>query len=336
MSVSLNEEVLTYKGYYWNSIRNDIFSLENDLKTVISSDYYRSMYEFKSPINGYKFYFLVDKNNNINKAIDMPLLVEFQGVKYMVIDLRSNLKETFYREVKLRGHENMTLKDHIRDYHIFEFQTMVAMYQMELLSGGDPLSSYRANFIRIFGKWFASNISRKIMASIYDDKSITVFAEFYFYLLYQKVNSRILGDKELSKTSIDFHKVNYLNRYLANDEYGSRLIGKVDYELGEKSLLEETIRQIKNNVDNSALGSITTQVVAELLSLSWIGINREETIRMAITNIPVFASMLYVAMTEKAYNMTGFSKLIVNNRTLQKEKDEMLDVFKNIKGKYSK
>jgi len=323
-----------YEGYFWEPLRKDIARLKTKLTEIIGSYYYKPQFANVAGA-GFSFYFVTDKNAELDKPIEMPLLVTLADTRYVVIDIRSNIKESYKRDIKTKSPNDMNIYEYVRDRHLYEFQMITAFQMLDMITAKNTIGNIKDDAIKIFGKWVSFNIIKRTTTTPQEELVITSCMEFYYYLMTQRISLELLGkNQSLKNSDLNYYKMTFLHKWYPNNDIVKLVINGADIDLENKYLLEETMAVFKSNINNIALKELNTGILSDLLAQSWIGWNRDDIVKMALTNIPVFLAMVYISLSGKSFNMTGFYKMLQLNKHLKRNEEDFLLRFKALKSKY--
>jgi len=256
-------------------------------------------------------------DNNVDIPVDIPhfshpLNVGMGKDSKLFIDVRG-----FVQTNKLTGENKVNSS--------VDYEMMVNRVILESLFRQNPvllcntLDIYPAS---IFGSWFSENISKRFGLAIEDQFKIQIFSIYYYYSLFENINDKPDSNNVLKITQKIARATGI------NSDTIFSIIGDRPYVNDINDYCEQ-LEDVSNNIRLKGFNAIA---VYPLLKSTWYGHNANELVAVSLEHIPTFISILYAAITERAYKRSNLSKMLEYNYSKKLKESFVLKLSSMLKG----
>lgn len=214
-----------------------------------------------------------------------------------VIDLRSQVKvDSAYRN----NLEDLEVKATSKGEYNFLFNN--AKLQSIWINHDPKVISYISpQIMLIYGRWIAEVITKRFGLDMREQVMIETLACLYYISLFahERDFDRFFVDDALLKITQTL-KI-------------STLIAKETLLDIEEPLtdIHSLVELIKSKCDNVKLSQLSSAILISLLSSTWMGSSKSETLAVAIEHPPTFVGLVYASINEVLYRRTGLSQLVM-------------------------
>jgi hypothetical protein len=153
-----------------------------------------------------------------------------------------------------------------------------------------------------FSRYIAENLTRRLGLSPEEQAIITMVSAIYYYCLFKDTNE--LTERDFDKM---VQKSSRVTRLPANWIYD---------HMGETTFiadLNEFSRTLKAKLDSPRTKDLSPAVLISFLGGGWFGANGRENMAVALEHPQTFATMVYIALTDRSYRNAGVSKTVLLN-----------------------
>lgn len=239
------------------------------------------------------------------KPFDTPIQFNHGDDTFTIVDMRNSTRWDRVENRPVINNANVFKRDVIRT--LLE-ATWTTDGPQDILN----LGHYQT---LTFSLWISEMIARRFALDAGQQVKIQLICAFYYLCLFS-TEARF----DPRRATMIISKA---TRYHA--DYILEHIG----ELGYISNLEALIKTIIDQVQTERLAGFDIQVLIALLSGSWFGPQHSILVGIALEYPPVWVTLLYLGLTDRATRVSGIAKL-----ALRKERDPITREFVSITGRF--
>lgn len=175
----------------------------------------------------------------------------------------------------------------------------------------DPREVLRLGHMQVFAfaYWIANIITRRFALDPAQQIKLTVLAAYYYICLCYT------EDKVPELRSA----ATIISRAIAMP--ASQILSIVD-DVPYMSNVGDFVTVINSSIETDRLTGFTSEILATLLAGTWFGPNNSLLVATALEYPPVFATLVYLSLTDRANRATGLAGIV-----LKKERDPMASEF---------
>ncbi len=230
-----------------------------------------------------------------------PLQFTIDEDTYMIVDMRSSTR--WDRALGIPKESNPGL---------FRRDVVMAIMQSVWEGEGPNAIQRLGNFqVGIFAQWISNNIIKRFGLDPAQQIKVQAISAYYYLCLFSD-ERRFDPMRAAPLVAKAIH---------ANTAYVMELVDSLPFIHDVVELLEV----IQDSLASERLGGLTLDFFMASLSGSWFGPNNNILVAVATEYPPMFASLVYLALTDRSTRNTGISQIVI-----KKERDPAAIEFKRI------
>lgn len=232
------------------------------------------------------------------KAFIHPIHVTVGDETYMVADMRSSTRWDRAQGISVVSNPPLNRRDVI-------LTVLQSVWEKEGPSAIQRLGNLQ---LTIFAQWMSNSIIKRFGLDAAQQLKVQAIAAYYYLCLF---TTEARFDPQRAGPMIS-RAIN------ANTGYVMELVETLPYI----SDISEFLEVVKDSLATERLAGLSLDYFIASLSGSWFGPNNNILVSVATEYPPIFASLLYLALTDRGTRMAGISQI-----ALKKERDPSAKEF---------
>ena len=168
---------------------------------------------------------------------------------------------------------------------------------------GQGFSSLGPIPLRVFSRWIADGVARRLALTPADQLRVSCVAAYYYLCLMREESDPEDAERDL------LGRVNVISRAL---NLPANYVHDTLVNLSHLNSLEDFVSALKATPELSLrMESMSPAIIYTLLGGSWFGARKRFNVEAALEFPPSFLTMLYTAYTDRSYHSCYLAKLAV-------------------------
>lgn len=237
---------------------------------------------------------------------DHPMVVDYQGEKYLCTDLRLCLRK--------QESDDQPVDQRIRvraDYNLAKSRAALNLAWLNEDRGA--IKNSMSFSTRVFAAWIADTVSKTHALDFGDQTRLTILASLYYQTLFSDdVSGAMLSEDTLRRMTVHsigatgapskdvFEVADSIKEFGGIGGFCAAVRG---YYPDGKTKLQKPI------FDNLRLNEFSATGLYNILANSWYGTKSKELIAVSLEHPPTWMAVIYTAMTERSFNSSAIYRL---------------------------
>ncbi len=214
-----------------------------------------------------------------------PVVIEHEGHRYLVIDVRTCAKYNKMEQIVKITNPALFRREIIRS----------VLESIWINDGANDILHLGTFQIQVFGKWVSEVISRRYGLDPEQQLQVQVIAAFYYTCLFVDSESVDLRRFISVITRATKTNTNFILETLRDVEYIPNV--------------EAFLATIRETLVTDRLDGLELDVFITMLAGSWFGPNHGILVGTALEYPPLWCTLLYLSLTESVNRATGIGKV---------------------------
>jgi hypothetical protein len=245
-------------------------------------------------IDSFKVLGLADGTTITPRPFVQPILLEHDGVEYLIADVRSCTRYN-----KQDGRAVIT------NPTLFKREIIRTILESVWITGGATDILNLGNIqVQIFSSWISELFTRRFGLDATQQIQISVIGAFYYLCLFSEADK--IDQRRLIPIIVRATRT------------GAPFVLETLRDIDYIANIDELLDVIPRLVSTTRLDGVTPDVFITMLGGSWFGPNNAILAGTAVEYPPVWNALVYLALTENANRATGIGKI-----ALRKERDPL-------------